>query len=804
MKPLSPYRASVGVPFYLAVGLFGFLAIIAQVVFLREFLIVAYGNELYIAIIFTCWFIGISAGAFFASFFTDRIKHTLPILSVLLIVQSVLGVIDCYLIRLLRVIFSVGAGEIFPFGKFFLATTVTLVPFTLLTGIIFPLMCRYFYHFSKTDSGSAIGMIYWVESLGSIIGGAGFTFFLVNVFPSIDLLSAIAVLVSANTFFFFVTSTAHLPRRHIWAILLFCLFIVIGMFYFSPLARKVEQKSILKRWESLAPGIRLLDSIDTKYQNLAISLQAEQYSVASNGKFISSFPDDFATPQSLNLVFTQTPHPPERVLIIGGGNPELIYYALMHNPERIDYVELDDALIPFLFRYLRPEVQQALVDRRVYLHYTDGRRFIKFIAPEFNLRYDLVWINVPDPSTVALNRFYTVEFYREVKRILAPEGVVATQVSSAVNYFGELVLNNLGSIAKTLSAVFGRVVATPGERAFLFATPAVDDVITTDPGVLIHRYNISRPNIPDFSPYIFYTLLEESQCKFVNQTLRTALSLFPLNSDIRPLSYFYNVALWTYFSGLNAPWFFTFIRHLTINWLILLAFGFLLIRFAYIFIRRFHTTQTGRIRITRFNGLFILGLTGFAGMSAEIIILILFQSMFGYLYQKVGLIVASFMLGLVIGGFSITKLLPSTLKKSIFVFLLIELIFLVFLTSLFFWVLIISGKSLPPLVGSEIMFYFLTMVAGILSGIEFPLVGHILLQSGAKSGYASAIVDSLDHLGATFGAFTTGIILIPALGIAQCFLALAVLKLLALLLLSFTLALFPIPLPEVRQSKKAC
>ncbi|MCD6384648.1 hypothetical protein J7M23_02620 [Candidatus Sumerlaeota bacterium] len=789
MKQSDEHRPSHGVPFYLAVVFFGFLAIIAQIVFLREFLIVAYGNELYIAIIFTCWFAGISAGAFFASFFIDRINFPLRTLVILLIVQSVLAPIDCYLIRVLRIIFSVGAGEIFPFGKFFLATTITLVPFTILTGINFPLMCRHFYHRSRAGSGSAIGVIYWIESLGSIIGGAGFTFLLVNVFSSFNLLSAIAVLVSANTFFLVITSRAYLPGGRLYSIVLFCVFVILGIFYFSSLARKVEHESILKRWDSLAPGIRLIDSIDTKYQNLAISIQAGQYNISANGKFISAFPDDFATPQSLNLVFTQTAHPPRRILIIGGGNPELIYFALMHNPERIDYVELDDALIPFLFQYLRPEVRRAMVDRRVYLHYTDGRRFIKFVAPQLNQRYDIVWINVPDPSTVALNRFYTVEFYREVKRILADDGVVATQVSSAVNYFGEMVLNNLGSIAKTLSVVFPRVIATPGERAFLFATPASADVLTTDPAVLINRYNKSHITIPNFSPYVFYTLLDESQRKFVNQTLRTALPTLPLNSDLQPLSYFYNVALWTYFSGLNADRVFTFIRRLHLSWLVLIACGFLLLRFAYIFVRRLHTTETGKLRIVRFNGLFLLAATGFAGMAAEIIILILFQSMFGYLYQKVGLIVASFMLGLVIGGFSITKLLPSSLKKSISVFLVTELIFLLFLIGLFFWVSVISKEFTTPPGIREIMFYLFTMLIGVLSGIEFPLVGHILLQSRTKSGYTAAIVDSLDHLGATFGAFTTGIILIPALGIAQCFLALALLKLLCFVLLLFTPAM---------------
>ena len=40
-------------------------------------------------------------------------------------------------------------------------------------------------------------------------------------------------------------------------------------------------------------------------------------------------------------------------------------------------------------------------------------------------RYDVVILDVPDPSTSQLNRFYTREFFAEVRRILVPGGVVS-------------------------------------------------------------------------------------------------------------------------------------------------------------------------------------------------------------------------------------------------------------------------------------------------------------------------------------------------------------------------------------------
>ncbi len=774
-------KKSTRLPYYIAILLFGFLSVIAQVLFLREFLVVAYGNELYIGVIFTCWFMGITIGALIATRFADKIREPLRCVVPLLILHAIIATLNCVLIRAIRLIFSIPAGEIFPFGKFFLAASVTIIPFTMLTGIIFPLLCRISYGQKSPDSGRGIGTVYWIDSLGSIIGGAGFTFIMVKYFSSFELLSAVTLLITINALFLISTTRYAFAGKKVFICITLLLIGILGVFYWGSISTAVETWSVHKRWESLAPNIPLIDSIDTRYQNIAISQQAGQYNVAADGKFIAVFPDEYGTPPEVNLVFCQPRRRPKNVLIIGSGNPEIIHYALMHNPERLDYVELDGALIPLLKRYVRSEVRRSLADPKVHIHYVDGRRFVKFIAPAMEYNYDLIWVNVPDPSTVALNRFYTLEFFTESARILKPEGVFTIQVTSAVNYFGDVVMNNLGSIVKTLSEIFPRVVVTPGTRAFVFATMASENVVTTEPDILIDRYKRRGLTTPNFSPLIFYTMLEESQRELVKKSVEAALPHLPVNTDLHPLSYLYNLALWTQFSGVQAQGLFDISRNLKFNWLIVGALVILALRFAYL---RFRKPPPEKI--LHFNGLFILGVTGFVGMASEILILLLFQSTFGYLYQRVGLIVAAFMLGLVIGGFVITRLLPTRLQKSLSILLGIELLFLTLILGCFYGVPVLSSTSALHPSLREGLFYLLTVLFGILGGVEFPLVGHVLVQSRYRPGYSAAIIDSLDHGGAAIGAFTTGIILIPALGIAHCFLALALLKGVVLLLFAFS------------------
>ena len=49
---------------------------------------------------------------------------------------------------------------------------------------------------------------------------------------------------------------------------------------------------------------------------------------------------------------------------------------------------------------------------------TDARGFIR----DTDERFEAVILDAPDPATTQINRWYTTEFFAEVKRVLAPGG----------------------------------------------------------------------------------------------------------------------------------------------------------------------------------------------------------------------------------------------------------------------------------------------------------------------------------------------------------------------------------------------
>ena len=90
--------------------------------------------------------------------------------------------------------------------------------------------------------------------------------------------------------------------------------------------------------------------------------------------------------------------------------------------QAVDYVELDPLILALGKRYLPAN----LADGRIRVINTDGRLFVK----QTREKYDVAIIDVPAPATAQLNRFYTVEFLEEVKRVLARDGVVCFALGS--------------------------------------------------------------------------------------------------------------------------------------------------------------------------------------------------------------------------------------------------------------------------------------------------------------------------------------------------------------------------------------
>lgn len=153
---------------------------------------------------------------------------------------------------------------------------------------------------------------------------------------------------------------------------------------------------------------------------------------------------------------------------------------------------------------------------------------------------------------------------------------------------------------------------------------------------------------------------------------------------------------------------------------------------------------------------------GGLGMAMELVLSYAYQAVAGSLYQEIGLIVATFMGGLVLGGIWIQSRLarlPGNNRSLGWV-----LIGLAASTAL-----IGILQTWDPLAGmgpvwQQALLLLQLLVVGAGTGIAFPLAGQIVVRSGAPVGRTAGWLDGLDHLGAAMGALFAGLILVPVLG----------------------------------------
>ncbi|MFQ5862065.1 MAG: fused MFS/spermidine synthase [Candidatus Brocadiales bacterium] len=733
-----------------AVILIGAHATIAQVLLVRELLVVFYGNELCLGVIFAAWLLGVAVGAGVGGRLIRRVKNRLVVFLFLLLALCLVLPMQVSTIRLLRYLIDVPYGQHISILSLLWSSPFIIMPFSFIVGFIFPFSVSVFHGFTR-GGATDIGAVYILESIGSLIGGAMFTFVLAPKSFSYETMAMLTSLVLINLLVLTLLIWKASSRKVLLGVSASLLIVSLWLI-FSGGIKQVESFFVEKRWQSFSPSIRLIESVDSKYQNIVVGKEQDQYSVYSNGQYAFAFPNLYEYGPVAHLVISEHPSP-RRVLLIGGGIGGLVGEMLKYPLEELHYIELDPKLLEVTERYLSDEDRTALADERVKIFPVDGRYFVKKARGKY--KYDIVFINVPDPSTAALNRFYTLEFFREVKRLLEHDGILVTSISSAVVYIGEVVGSYTGSVYRTLQETFAHVIVTPGQTNYYFAC-SEPNIITTDLDTLISRYKERNIETNAFSQYHFLPYLEPWQVRFMAEHLKSRRDLL-INTDSKPVTYFYNLLLWDQFAGGQLQGLLRSLSKLKL-WFFLAAIGlFLVVR---LITANFALRNIAREK--RFNSLFAIATTGFAGIALEIILIFAFQNIYGYVYEMIGLIVALFMLGLAVGGYVSNAVILK--KDRDWLKILTYMVGGVVAYSL---AIILFLKWFPfQYAGSEAFFMLLIVIPGIITGLEFPIASRIYLEEEVDSGRTAGMVNSADHVGAFLGAILTGIVLVPILGIA--------------------------------------
>lgn len=718
----------------------GFTSTIAQLVLMRELVATFYGNELLYGWTLMVWLIWVAAGSWGFGRLAAGRRLGVPAFAAGLLLIAALFPAQIVLVRDVRALLHVTPGAFVEFGQMVSAVVWVLAPVCLLGGFAFVLGARL-----NVERGGSAGQAYVWESIGAVAGGALFSFVLIHWLDPFQTAFCVAAVNGAVAAGLFDARARSLVRRFVFPIAILIVLAVAGLF----VGRVVHETTLRRQWSDLA------FAADSPYGRLVVQARDGQRAFFENGLLMfetqGTFPEEV-------VHFPLLAHPaPRRVLLIGGGVSGDLREILKHPIEEVTYVELDPLLIQVAEQYLPEEDAASLREPRVKLVLTDGRQFVKN-APD---TFDVAILDLPEPATGALNRFYTREFFEEVRAKLNPGGIFSLGLPSAENYWSPELARRNGSIYHTLRAVFSDVVVLPGEHNFFLSSEAP---LRAAPAIwssrLAERGVETRWVTPDYIGFLFTT----DRFARVRRDLEATAGV-RLNTDLMPICYYYDLALWLsrFYPHLRQ----TFERAGLINlgWVAVpLAFMVVWVRW-----RRQWAVPAA-----------IAGI-GLAGMILEIVIVFAFQVFYGSVYTRVSVIVSAFMAGLAVGSAVSNGMLEHWLadraKKSRWALIGLQAAIGVY-AGLF-----LLALGWPPL-RAPAAFFSLALVGGGLTGMAFPLaVAYI--QEAKKEAVSRAVgmLYGADLAGGCVGALLSVVIFVPVLGIPQTCIMIALVGLAGLLAL---------------------
>lgn len=182
--------------------------------------------------------------------------------------------------------------------------------------------------------------------------------------------------------------------------------------------------------------------------------------IGSGAVLLGTVTKDFVSPLAIEghlpVLFFSGVESPRDCLGLGLGSGQAAGALLRHPIRRLDVVEISGEIVQ-LFGRLPGAVSNGLArDPRVSIHLDDPRHYLAHAAGG---SYDLVAARPPPPIAEGAHALYTVEFYRDVRRVLRPGGVFSQ--SLPLSFLSPLdVRCVLRSLVEVFPAVFVLTVSS--------------------------------------------------------------------------------------------------------------------------------------------------------------------------------------------------------------------------------------------------------------------------------------------------------------------------------------------------------
>lgn len=717
----------------------GFSAMISQVVLLRELVLFFIGNELTLGIILAFWLLWTAVGSGLIGHLIKFSKHPITLLIISQLLLVVLLPLTVIFIRLSKLIFSIPIGEISSPVFILIVPLLTLAPICIIVGFLYTLGCQLLSLTKQRQDSSVPGRVFLFEAIGSGIAGFIASVMLFRFLENFQIVTIICIVNLTVAFFILIMIKQNLSLL----LIPLAAILLATMIIFLP---RLDDYSNKKMWGVL----QLIQSETTIYGNIAVTGLGESVSFYENGVLMFTNPDLMAAEESVHFALLEHPNP-QKVLLIGGDAagslPQILYHPGM---KKVDFVRLDPASIRLAQQFL-PSMTELLKDKRIKIWYKDGRLFLK----QVKTKYDVIIVNLPDPQTALINRFYTLEFYKSAKKHLTKNGILSFSLTSSENVLSDEQAVLLNCLYQTMAHTFKDMVVIPGNSIHFIGCLATH-VLTNDPQVLVQR--IKKRNLPTVYVREYYVpfRMTPDRMKYVFERVTQSPAQI-INRDFHPIGYFYNIILWLTYFNVDLKILLKFLE----QWNIVLIIALIIVIVGLPIIWSFFSAR--RQHNTRPIILLAIMTIGFSAISLEVLIILGFQAIYGYAYYQLALIMSGFMIGLMLGSWHslrAIRVMKPGFKKFIFFQLILTCYPLLTLAAL-----IVLSKIILPAMVVQILFLLLISGIGFIGGYQFPLANHLIFHRQERIERVGGRLYAADLSGSVIGALVTSTLLVPILGL---------------------------------------
>ena len=558
--------------------------------------------------------------------------------------------------------------------------------------------------------GNGFSKVYALEAAGSLLGGLIVSFVFVQ---RLSVIQSLLILLLLATILFAVIRKE--IKDYIAVTIALAAVVLSGIF---------QLDNLLKSF--LFVNQKVLCSKETYYGNVTITENSGQYNFFGNGSLLYTTDNTVTNEEYTHYALMQHRNP-KVILLVSGGIAGMVAEILKYSSvESVDYVELNPKLIGLAAKYM-----PLPADQRVHLIFDDGRRAVQRTTK----KYDVVILAVPDPSSLEINRFYTDEFLSLLKKKLNHGGIVLYGLSSSGNYLSAEKRAIETAVFQTLRNNFHQVNIIPGER---------DYFVASDSALMIDMARLSATKGID-TKYVNANYLDDYSIQQRGKLIRENLKEKIMNTDEKPLP--------VYFHTLQ------FISEFTSKGWMLMVFPVIILLVPLFFMRSVA------------SGMYI---SGFTASSFEILIIFTFQTFFGYVYSAIGLIIAIFMGGLVVGSVVANRF--SAAKKQ---FVVAQLLLVVY--ALFFPLFFSLQKNMENSLAGLLFLGFITLLLSAIVGFQY-VVGTKILPGNFNQ--TAPLLYAVDLIGAALGTIVISVLLLPLAGIINSCFIMAGLNLLIVLFIA--------------------